>query len=123
MEEILNAKITSVSLSMADHGCLTFWVTLTGGGWGVSVGGYVIGKGYLGSDSFEGCASGIEAIMRIMDTVGVEKWEDLKGQYVRVKSEGWGSTIHTIGNVLEDKWFDVDMFFKEKRNEKGVSKD
>ena len=27
MEEILNAKITSVSLSMADHGCLTFYIT------------------------------------------------------------------------------------------------
>lgn len=117
MEEILNAKITGVSLSMADHGCLTFWINLEGSGWGVSVGGYAIGHGYLGADEFDACGDGLEAMMRIMDTVGVERWEDLKGKYVRVKSEGWGSTAHTIGNVLEDKWFDVDKFFKEKRNE------
>lgn len=95
MEEILNAKITSVSLSMADHGCLTFWITLDGGGWGVSVGGYAIGHGYLGADNFDACADGLEAMMRIMNVVGVERWEDLKDKYVRVKSNGWGSTIHT----------------------------
>lgn len=115
MEEILNAKITNVSLSMADHGCLTFWITLSGGGWGVSVGGYAIGRGYLGANNFEGSAAGLEAMMRIMDVVGVEKWEDLKGKYIRIKSEGWWSTIHTIGNVLEDEWFDLKKFFEDKQ--------
>ena len=117
MEEILNAKITSVSLSMADHGCLTFYITLTGGGWGVSVGGYAIGHGYLGADHFDACGYGLEAMMRIMNVVGVDRWEDLKGQYIRVKSNGLGSTIHTIGNVLKDEWFDLKEFFEEKRNE------
>ena len=122
MEEILNAKITDVTISMADHGCLTFYVTLNGGGWGVSIGGYAIGHGYLGSDSFEGCGDGLEAMMRIMDTVGVERWEDLKGKYVRVKSDGWGHTINVIGNVLEDKWFDLKKFFEDKKNERNQNK-
>ena len=34
--------------------------------------------------------------MRIMDTVGVEKWEQLSGKYVRVKTEGWGSKIDWV---------------------------
>lgn len=113
--EIENAKITSVSISMADHGCVTFWVTVEGSGWGCSIGGYCIGHGYLGADEFDGYGKGIEAMARIMDTVGVEKWEDLKGQYCRVESEGWGGTIHKIGNIIKDKWFDIDKFFKEKQ--------
>lgn len=118
MEEILNAKITRVSLSMADHGCLTFYITLTSAGWGVSIGGYVLGHGYLGADEFDACGDGLEAMMRIMDTVGVESWEDLEGQYVRVKTEGLGSCVHIIGNLLEDKWFDIKKFFEDKKNEK-----
>lgn len=113
--EILNAKITSVSISMADHGCLTFWITIKGCGWGCSIGGYSIGHGYLGAHTFQGYAPGTEAMMRIMDTVGVDRWEDLKEKYIRVKTDnGWGSPITKIGNITEDKWFDIDAFFKSK---------
>jgi hypothetical protein len=109
--EIKNAKITKVSLSMADYGCLTFYITLDGGGWGCNYGGYCIGKGYLGAKSFRGSEAGLEVLMRIMDTVGVECWEDLKGQYCRVKTEGWGGKILSIGNILKDKWFDIKEFY------------
>lgn len=118
MSEILNAKITNVSLTMADHGCLTFRITLEGDGWGVGYGGYCIGKGYLGADGFEGSKSGLEAMMRIMDTVGVERWEDLTGKYVRVVSEGWGNSIEKIGNVTKNKWFDIKEFFADKGAER-----
>lgn len=109
--EIKNAKITRVSLSMADHGCLTFYIGLNGGGWCCNFGGYCIGKGYLGAKSFRGSEAGLEVLMRIMDTVGVECWEDLKGQYCRVKTEGWGGKILSIGNILKDKWFDIKEFY------------
>jgi len=108
---IENAKITGVIISMADHGCITFWVNVEGKGWGCRIGGYCIGHGYLGADHFDGYGEGLEAMARIMDTVGVEKWEDLKGKYCRVESEGWGSTIYKIGNLIEDKWFDLKAFF------------
>lgn len=118
MNEIKNVKITNVSLTMADHGCLTFYLTLEGGGWGISYGGYCIGLGFLGSDSFTAKnGSGLVAIMRIMDTVGVERWEDLKGKYIRIVDEGWGSSVKKIGNIIEDKWFDIDEFFKNYREE------
>lgn len=114
--KIENALIKNVDLSMADHGCLTLAITLDGGGWGCVYGGYCLGHGYLGSDHFDGSASGMESIMRIMDTVGVERFQDLKGKYVRVATKGLGSPVKIIGNIIEDKWFDIETFFADKEN-------
>ena len=113
---IENALITNVDLSMADHGCLTLAMTLEGGGWGVVYGGYCLGKGYLGADDdfFDGSAAGMEYLMRIMDTVGVEKFQDLKGKYIRVAAKGWGNSVKIIGNIINDKWFDTETFFADK---------
>ena len=61
----------------------------------------------------------MEAIMRIMDTVGCDKYENMKDKYIRVATKGWGSTVKIIGNVLEDKWFDYESFFKDKENEEA----
>ena len=114
---IENALIEKVDLSMADHGCLTLAMTLQGGGWGVVYGGYCLGKGYLGAkdDFFDGSAAGMEYLMRIMDTVGVERFQDLKGKYVRVATKGWGSSVKIIGNILKDQWFDAETFFIDKK--------
>lgn len=114
---IENALIEKVDLSMADHGCLTLAMTLQGGGWGVVYGGYCLGKGYLGADDdfFSGSAAGMEYLMRIMDTVGVERFQDLKGKYVRVATKGRGGQVKIIGNILKDKWFDAETFFIDKK--------
>ena len=114
---IENALIEKVDLSMADYGCLTLAMTLQGGGWGVTYGGYCLGKGYLGADDdfFDGSAAGMEYLMRIMDTVGVERFQDLKGKYVRVATKGWGDQVKIIGNIIKDKWFDAETFFTDKR--------
>lgn len=113
--ELLNAEVTNVSLNMKDHGCLTLSITLKGAGWGVVYGGYCLGKGYLGADDdyFNGSAKGMEAIIRIMDVIGVEALEDMKGKYVRIANKGWGSSVKIIGNVISDKWFDYESFFSE----------
>lgn len=113
---IKNALITNVDISMADHGCLTLAMTLEGGGWGVVYGGYCLGKGYLGADDdfFNGSAAGMEYLMRIMDTVGVEKFQDLRGKYIRVATKGLGSSVKIIGNIIHDKWFDAETFFEDK---------
>ncbi len=112
--QIKNAIIKHVSLSMADHGCLTFYMNVEFGNCGCSIGGYCIGHGYLGAKKFDGCEKGLIAMMRIMDTVGVERWEDLKGKYIRFVDNGWGSTIDEIGNIIDDKWFNIREFFKEE---------
>ena len=110
---ISNAKITGVSLNMKNHGVLTFDISLEGCAWGCIYGGYVLGNGYLGAESFKGSDKSIECLMRIMDVIGVESWEDLKGQYCRVKVGTFGDTITTIGNIIEDKWFDAKEFFNK----------
>ena len=71
-----NAKITDVSLEIGDHCCLTFSITLKGSGWGASFGGYNLA--FFNGTSFEGSEKGLEALTRIMDVVGVAKWEDVK---------------------------------------------
>ena len=109
--EIRNALITNVSLTMEDHGVLCYYLTLDMGGAGCSYGGRVIGKGYLGADTFEGFSKGTEALMRIMDVVGVERWEDIKGKYVRVVDNGLGNVVDKIGNIIYDKWFSQKDFF------------
>ena len=116
---IENALITNVDLSMADHGCLTLVMTLEGGGWGVVYGGYCLGKGYLDAsdDFFDGSAAGMEYLIRIMDTVGVEKFQDLKGKYIRVATKRWCDPVKIIGNIIKDKWFDAETFFADKEED------
>lgn len=119
--EIENAKITNVSLTMADYCSLVFWITVEGAGWGCSIGGYKIASGMLGAkpEDFKAeTGNGLVAMMRIMDAVGVEKWEDLKGKYCRVKTDGWGGTINEIGNLINDKWFNIKEFFQTCKEEK-----
>lgn len=114
---IQNAKITSVSLNMKDYGCLTLAMCLEGHGWGVVYGGYCLGKGYLGAKEFEGSAKGLEAIMRIMNVVGVSDLLDMKDKHIRVATKGLGTTVTIIGNIIDDLWFDYESFFTEEKTE------
>ncbi len=114
--KIENAKITFVDLSMEDHGCLTLRMGLDGSGWGCVYGGYCLGHGYVGADEFEGSAKGMEYLMRIMDVVGVGRFDLMKGVFVRTATKGWGDSVKIIGNIIEDKWFDPESFFKDKEN-------
>lgn len=111
-----NSLIESADLSMENHGCLDMTLCLSGQV-NVCFGGYVLGKGYLGAedDCWEGSAAGLEYIMRIMDVVGVESFQDLKGKYVRVAHKGIGSSVKIIGNITKEKWFDAESFFKDKK--------
>lgn len=117
--KIENAQITSVDLSMADYGCLCIEIGLKGSSWGCTYGGYAIGHGYLGADEFKGSEDGIEYIMRIMDTVGVEKFNQMKGQYVRVATRKSDRIVKIIGNILKDQWFDTESFFADKERSDG----
>lgn len=111
--EIENGKITYVDLSMADHGVITLTLSVEGYGCGFVYGGYALGRGYLGADYFDSNSHALVYIMKIMDTVGVEKFNDLKGKYIRFATNGWGSSVSIIGNVISDKWFDAKSFFEE----------
>ena len=111
--EIKNAKISSTMLGWEDHGIFTFSIGMDYGGSGQGFGQFTLDEPIKKNGEFMGrvgTAAGMDAIMKVLKVVGVEKWEALKGQVVRV--DGDFSQIYRIGNVLEDKWFDIEEHFK-----------
>ena len=109
MSFVTNARIRSTMLGIEDHGIMTFFLNLEWSGAGQGFGGYALD----GKSGEIGHAKSIICLRRILETVGVEKWEDLKGQLIRIKKDDEWGTIKTIGRILEDKWFDIDAFWKE----------
>lgn len=101
-----NAQIVDTMLGIEDHGILTFMLHLemNGGSSGIGYGGYRLdGKRKDGKvTSF--CA---DSIRGVLETVGVDKWEDLKGKFIRIESEGWGGRCLRIGHITKDKWLDL----------------
>jgi len=115
--EIKNAVIESTMLGVEDRGIFSFSLTLNYGGSGQGAGGYVLDKPIKDKNGTfikrEATSLAGKLIMKILDVVGVEKWEDLKGQHIKVRAS-WDS-VYAIGNFLEDKWLDFEEFFKEER--------
>lgn len=101
MTEIRNAKIKSTMLGIEDHGILTAMITVDFGGSQQGFGGWAFDK-YDGKTRV-GTAWGMEWIRRLLETIGVEKWEDLIGQVVRIRSTD--GLISSIGHIIEEKWF------------------
>ncbi len=101
--EICNAKIASTFLGIEGHGLLTFMVYLEWQNSAQGLGGYC-----LTAQSHDS----LMAIKRILEVVGVSGWENLPGKLVRIKKESHhGQPI--LGNILEDKWFDLAAFMKK----------
>lgn len=112
--EIRNAQIKGAELTMEHCGCISLDVVVEGAGWGCVFGGYSLGHGYLGAKEFSGSGPGMESIARIMDTVGVTKLSDLEGRYIRAAVTR-SRTLKIIGNIINDKWFDIESFFEDAR--------
>lgn len=110
MLEVSNVKIVDAEIEIIDYGIITFYLSLEGDGFGVNVGGFTVGVGgYVGFND--------NIIRAILNTVGVSKWSQLKGKYCRIKSEGWGSNVKDIGNIVEDKWINLEeLYDAEKKN-------
>lgn len=98
--EIKNAKISGTRLGNDDRGP-TFWIMVDYGGAGQGFGGYSLGGKFTHY-----------AIMGILDTLGVQTWEQLVGKPVRVKGDN--GKIQAIGNYLKDQWFDPSEYKDDK---------
>ena len=95
-------EIRSTRLGEDDHGILTVMLDCSGDGVGVGLGGYGLDApkrddegNFLGR---EPTAYGLDHIVQIMRTAGVDKWEDLPGTHIIALfdgSGGWGS--HAVG--------------------------
>jgi hypothetical protein len=96
MDGIENARIRSTSLGNDDHG-FTFWLNLDFGSSEQGFGSYRIRM----DDALNPRNRfGIHCIARILSVVGVKKWEDLPGHYVRARREG--GLLRAIGPILGD---------------------
>ena len=102
---IKNAIIESTMIGREDNGIMTFMI--------------LIKDEYDKSTktiAFQ--AKSMEVISKILKVVGAKTWEELPGKYIRFEDKGLGVTITKIGNITEDKWFDILEFFnKERRNQ------
>lgn len=107
--ECLTAKITNTMLGIEDHGILTIYIMVAGDGWGCGFGGYSFDHWDPDKKRCVGSPELSEAITQILETLDVESWEQVKGQYVRVIMEG--NKIKKIGNILKDKWFCFEDIF------------
>jgi hypothetical protein len=108
------ATIKSTRLGYEDHGILTTSLDLSWEGAGVGFGGYCLDerRDRKSSDYTRvGTAYGLDHIIRVMETVGVDRWEKLQGSRVIAlfDYESSGSTlggmVRGIAALQDDKVF------------------
>lgn len=103
---IENAEIESTILGAEDHGIFSCYVVVSGDCWGCGFGGYALDEYDNEAKRRIGTAYGMEFIKRILETLEIAKWEDLKGTPVRVEIEGLGSgSIRALGHFRKNRWF------------------
>lgn len=111
--KIKNAKICSTTLGIEDHGVITFMIYINAYGFTCGVGRYCLDEFCSANQTRVFRAESMEAISKVLEVVGVDKWEDLPGKYIRFEDNGLSSTVTKIGNIIEDKWFDLKEFFRK----------
>ena len=97
--DIENGRITGTTLGFDDHG-FVFHIVVQGEGYGVVLGNVKPTE---------------EVIKKILEVVDVDKWEDLNGKYVCIKTQGLGSIVHEMGNIIENKWVDFDDYVEWRK--------
>ena len=109
--EIKNAKISSTMLGREDHGIMTFMIYIDTCDFACSIGRYCLDEFNPATQTRVFRAESMEVISKILEVVGVDKWEDLPGKYIRFEDNGFGSNVTKIGNIIDEKWLDFEEFF------------
>lgn len=78
------ARIKSTTLGIEDHGILTAFLHCEGDGWGISVGGYALDAWDFQIGQRIPTAYGLDHIMQMCRTIGVDSWEKIPGREVLV---------------------------------------
>ena len=104
MSGIRNARILETFLGFEDHGIFTAILTFDYGGAQQSMPGF-------GLRDENGIGWGAEYLARLLEKVGVDSWERLKGLHVRVDIQG-GVAVR-VGHILKDQWFDPKALHRE----------
>lgn len=98
---------------MGDRGLLTAWLDLDYGGAGQGFGGYAL---YLPAsfDHHTLLSHAGHFIFRVMEVAGVERWDQLPGKTIRVRSKHTG--VEAIGHIVKDDWFSPSEDFVKKES-------
>ena len=112
---IENAKITGTMFGKEDHGIFTCNLCIEGAGWGCWYGGYALDEYDKDKNKRVGSAVGLSAIIQLLETLEVDEWEELKGQYVRVELTDPFGKITKIGHLIKNKWFSFEEFFNGEK--------
>lgn len=112
--KIYNVKIDETFLGREEHGILTCYLYLSGFGFGAVLGGRALDKYDESANRRIATQKGFELIDRILKIVGVQKWEDVAGKYIRVEVPDFGKKITKIGNLIKEDWLDFEEYFSEQ---------
>ena len=113
-----NAVITKTTLGDSHHGLFTFSLYLKYGAGSQTAGHITLDGPVKDSDEREGWDGAIPLLRKILDVAGVELWEELKGQHIRVV-HSW-STVKAIGHITKDIWLDFEeVVIKEEEKHNG----
>lgn len=119
MMDTHNAKIVDTFLGREDHGIFTYIVTVEYSRGHQGFGIYSLDDGTLtneGEGFRRGTVFGMEMIIQLLDVLGVESWEKLKGTPCRIQVDG---TIKGIGHFMKDRWLNTAELYESL---KGLDK-
>ena len=108
-DEIRTAIITDATITKdEDYGVLTIWLLLDYGDSREKFGGHILYiPGGLPLRAVYSPAG--HFIWRVMEIAGALRWDQVKGQAIRVKASH--NEIHAIGHVVNNDWFDPAVDF------------
>jgi hypothetical protein len=101
--------------------CVEAVVHFPGGG-GATLGGLTCGQFNPDYLTFRGTRYGMEALLWLMAVAGVERSDDLGGQYVRVAFDEAGKAQY-IGHIVRDIWLNFETLAKGLHDEEPAKKE
>lgn len=99
---IVNGRIENTYLGTEDHGIFTFMIGIDHEDGHQGFGTYGLDAWVEAAQRRVGTAYGLEMIKGVLRAVGVEKWEDLVGQTIRLRCTH--TEISAIGHIVRDEW-------------------
>ena len=108
MNEIENAEIVKATVGMYDYGYMSYMITIKTPG------------GHQVFGTYDLRFFGMEALERILKTVGVDTWDELEGQFIRI--DGSHRKIEGIGNIVDDRWYYPEKHAEQIKKKKVLDK-
>ena len=116
---IINAKILDADICIGEHNRLTFKLCIKSKNFSTVIGDYCLDDEVNGKRRSTPYSATL--IRDILEVVGVTSWKELIGRYIRIDDrEGLNLPILKIGNIIEDKWLDIETHILQSIGDDGV---